>query len=59
MSNNTNHEEETKEFAYYCGEIVELLDINNTPSGTLADIRFEDGREDSVPWSVIKFAKGE
>ena len=43
------------ETAIYCGEIVELLSIENTPYGNLAFIRFDDGREDQVPLNTIDF----
>ncbi len=43
------------EFVSYCHEAVELLDIENTPYGNLARIRFDDGREDQVPLNTIDF----
>ena len=43
------------EFVLYCNETVELLEIENTPYGNLARIRFDDGREDQVPLNTIDF----
>lgn len=42
-------------FVLYCGEEVELLNVESTEYGVLANIRFEDGREDSVPLSRIDY----
>jgi hypothetical protein len=42
-------------FAVYCGETVEILDLDADARGNAVLIRFEDGREDTVPMTVIDF----
>lgn len=46
--------QDEKEIVIYCGEEVELLEIIQGRRN-VALIRFEDGREDEVPVSTIKF----
>ena len=43
------------QFVLYCGEQVQLLSVDTTEYGVLANIQFEDGREDSVPLSRIDY----
>jgi hypothetical protein len=52
----TNTDTDTApEFANYCGQPVIVLEVEYTEYGTLAFIRFEDGREDQVPITAIDF----
>lgn len=46
---------EENELAIYCDEQVELIGVETTEYGVLANIRFEDGREDQVPLARIDY----
>jgi hypothetical protein len=45
----------TTEFAMYCNECVEVLEVDCGEYGNLALISFDCGREDWVPLATLDF----
>lgn len=45
----------TIETAIYCNQLVEVLNSYACEHGNLSEIRFEDGREDTVPTTRLDF----